>query len=193
MLLFWITVISFIVSIIYFHFRKNSFRRISLFQNSKWISYTKIPSDGSCFYHSVLYCISEKYRHANFTMKKKLAHELRMHVYNYFTQSVWNEKYKEVCTFEDVKHNLLYEWAGNIEWKIVSDYLDIQIIIFRERDDSLYWGDDNLQLSKKVILILNVNDNHFEPIVYNKTYKHQCIFHYSSSITSLIKKIKSKD
>ena len=62
--------------------------------------------------------------------------------------------------YSEVKYNLLHEWAGNIEWNIVTDYLDINIAIFREKDQSLYWYNfDNNEIkydpNKRLILILN--------------------------------------
>ena len=73
-------------------------------------------------------------------------------------------------------------------------YDNIKIVIFRETDQSLYWGFDENDIipSKRYVFILNKNDNHFEPIVYKKNQNFQYIFHLIPSTLHLLKKIKYK-
>ena len=163
----------------------------SLFDNDKWITYSDILPDGSCFYHSVLFAISKSYRESDNKTRVTMANDMRKVLYDYTTYDLWKKSYSGFCTYDKLKHNLLYEWAGNVEWKVMSDYLGIQIIILRDIDKSLYWGFDaenGAQPTKKVILILNKNDNHFEPILYDKKYKYQYTFHLSESLYNILKK-----
>ena len=105
---------------------------------------------------------------------------------------MWSHKYKHFCTFESIKYSLLYEWAGNIEWKIVCDYLDIHIVVFREKDCSLYWfnfdtKDIQHDPNKRLIFILNKHDSHFQPILYKKCSQIQYLFHFTPTIIHFLK------
>ena len=156
-LLFFLIIVIFYFSFSYF--TKNTFETTFL-NNDKFISFSKVPKDGSCFYHSVLYSISKTYRISNSQQKENMAQKFRQNLYDYFSRDIWSQKYKCFCKYESIKYNLLHEWAGNIEWNIVTDYLDINIAIFREKDQSLYWYNfDNNEIkydpNKRLILILN--------------------------------------
>jgi len=126
-------------------------------------------------------------------MKKQFAQELRQSLYNFLTFEHYNKYYKNFDDYNNIKRNILFEWAGNIEWAIMCDYLNIQIVIFREKTNDLYWGFDTINMSKKLIFILNTNDNHFEPIVFMNKNKIQYIFYYNDHIIKLLKKIKCKN
>ena len=170
---------------------------LSLFDNSKWFTYGHILGDGSCFYHSVLYSLSKTYRNSQNTMRVSMAHSFRKSIHEYFTHSIWSKYYSNFSSYAAIRNSILFEWAGNIEWQIVSDYLHIKIVIFRETDQSLYWGfdenNDSIQNDKRVLFILNTNDSHFEPIIYNKSSGYQHIFHMNYSIYNLLKKIKCRN
>ena len=178
-------------------FSSNPFKSIpSLFFTDKWVTYNHILGDGSCFYHSVLYIVSKTYRNSDNTSRIDMVHNFRKSIYDYFTFDVWKTYYSHFSHYSSIQNSILYEWAGNIEWKIVSDYLNIQIVIFRESDNSLYWGfdlDNDVKADKRVMFILNTRDSHFEPILYNKSSGYQYIFHMNPSIHSLLKKIKCKN
>lgn len=179
-------------------FRSHSpYKQLKLFNHDKWVTYTDIPGDGSCFYHSILFIISKSYRNSLQNERYCISYNLRNVLHSYFTFDMWKQKYQYFCNYEHTKNSLISpeKWAGNIEWKIVSDYLDIQVIVFREYDQSLYWGfdlQDEIQPNKRVLFVLNKNDNHFEPILYKKNDKYQYIFHLTPQIHNLLKKIKCK-
>lgn len=177
--------------------KEDTYTHFSIFDSdNRWKVYSNIPADGSCFYHSVLFLISKKYRDSNASEQYIMAHDLRKSLRSYCSYDNWHRLYRHVCSYELLCHNILFEWAGNIEWKILSDFLNIQIIIFRDFDSSLYWGYEGgvIDPNKKVIFILNRNDNHFEPVVYQKPDRLQYVFKMSNSIHSLLnKKIKCKN
>ena len=174
-------------------FYKNNYKNVDLFLDSKWKRYNNILQDGSCFYHSVLFATSSNYRLESEHNRRILAQTLRKNIFNFFTYEYYEKHYKGFGEYSDIKNNILFEWAGNIQWKIMCDFLDIQIIIFREKTNSLYWGYDKPSFDKKLIFILNTNDNHFEPICFHKNSNFQYIFHYNNYILSLLKKIKCKN
>ena len=200
-----IVIISIILYLIfYFHSSKRIavspdvkdiiLKPVPLLQNSRWNSYIKIPKDGSCFYHSILYSISKTYRLSQHDKKANMVMKFRNSIAHFCTYERWKSLYSSFISYENIQHNLLNEWAGNVEWQITADYLDIKIVIFRETDNSLYWGFDenNINHSQRYIFILNKNDNHFEPIIYRKGQDFQYIFHLIPSTLHLLKKIKYK-
>ena len=184
--------------VLYFSFySKNKtlpFKPLPFFENEKWVT-CDVQKDGSCFYHAVLFLISKTYRNTNISLQTKMSQDLRHCLKNTFTYDIWKNSYSQYERFSTIQNNLLHEWAGNIEWKITADYLDIQIVIFRQNTSSLYWGfeENILPNQKRTIFILNIDDNHFEPIFYRKAESYQYIFHMNTQLHSFLKKIKCKN
>ena len=148
----------------------------------------EVPGDNSCFYHSVLYCISTDYKKANTQEKKLLVQDLRTILAEHVTQEYYDKEFSGFINKNTLIHNLQNYgvWATITEWKVVVDYMKINIIIFRQSTDSIYcgWGIDNFNPSYKTIFILNIGDYHYDPIIYYNEYKLQSIFYSSSSIIS---------
>lgn len=130
----------------------------------------KVPGDNSCFYHSVLFLVSEKYRNLKDEKQKaKMCKDFRIMLSNKLTKKTFKE-YKGFITYTEMKKNLLdYNvWAGNIEWKFVCDQLKINIFMFRyELDDICHgWGYDNYNPEYHSVCIMNFNSIHYDPIIF---------------------------
>ena len=131
-----------------------------------WLTHPTI-SDGACFYHAMLQAISKQYRFAQSIHKKvELCNEFRKNVSTYCTKSVWKEHFSHVIAYDNLQYNIMNQWAGNIEWRLIEDYFDINIIIVRDNTNSIYYGLDHLDPDKKIIMVKNVNDCHYEPYLY---------------------------
>ena len=157
----------------------------------------KVSGDGSCFYHSVLYQISRNYRESqSYDEKRTQVIQFRKAVAASVQKDVWKSVYSDFISYEELQNNLLNYgvWASNIEWKCVSDFLNINILFLRTKTDSVYcgWGFDNLNVQNKIIFIVNSNDNHYDPLILQKHEKNQHAFHYASpKIKHILNQLKS--
>jgi len=154
----------------------------------------KTISDGSCFYHAVLNCISASYRNNTICSKTKLSKQFRESLESFCTYSLWKTQFSNIISYKRLIYNIRYEWAGHIEWILTELYLDIRLIIIRDNTQSIYYYNEDISRShKKIIILINTNDNHYEPLkyVYNDT-NDKYIFRYSPLIKKLINKYTKK-
>lgn len=125
--------------------------------------------DGSCFYHSVLYLTSIDYRSAKtYKENKQMVRDFRNFLCEKLTEQIWEAKYKPFVSYQKMKTRLktFNKWAGHLEWCFVSDILKLNIFIFTER--GIYHGcpgQENFDVTRNSICILNSGECHYEPIV----------------------------
>lgn len=147
----------------------------------------KVPGDNSCFYHSLLFSTSSEYKSEQDNRnKKQMVKKLRNALSSYVTNEYWEKELSGFIEKDKIKNNLsMYnEWASSTEWKVVVDYMKINIIMFRQSTDNIYcgWGIDNFNPNYKTIFILNIGDSHYDPIIFINNDKIKTIFNYSSPI-----------
>tara|TARA_Y100000389_G_C17432894_1_gene503795 strand:- start:306 stop:875 length:570 start_codon:yes stop_codon:yes gene_type:complete len=151
----------------------------------------QVPGDNSCFYHAILYCTSSEYKQESCEKNKRdLVKKFRLSLLNSISEDYYKKELSGFVNKNTLITNLVdyNSWAGSIEWKIVVDYLKINIIMFRKSTDSIYcgWGIDNFNPSYKTIFILNIGDIHYDPIIFMNDNKIQSIFKSSTPIINKI-------
>ena len=131
---------------------------------------------GSCFFHSVLEATNKTYqklpnslkREAGEQWRKRLANSLDVKYKEFgydktmkpagITESVFKRLLKNVC-----------EHVGDETWTYISDFLKINIIIYRLDSDSIYCSGLLLKKDIPTILSANIGDIHYEPIFQLKS------------------------
>lgn len=156
----------------------------------------KVPGDNSCFYHSVLYLVSDKYRSLSCNRDKaKMCKDFRMMLSNKLTKRVYRP-FNGFISYNDMKKNLLdyNTWAGNIEWRFVCDQLKINIFMFRSDKDDIYrgWGFDNFNPNYYTVCIMNHRSVHYDPIVFCKGDSIKTKIDIGSAIAKKILKFYAK-
>lgn len=156
----------------------------------------RVPGDNSCFYHSILYLVSDKYRKLdNVKDKSKMCEDFRVMLCSKLSKNNYR-KYKGFVSYNDMKTSLLnYNvWAGNIEWKFVCDQLKLNLFIFRYEHDDVYrgWGLDNFNPKYHTICIMNLGGIHYDPIVFCKNSKIKTKMGIDSIIVNKIMDLHKK-
>ena len=141
--------------------------------------------DGSCFYHSVCFCMNlDDYVNLSTPKKKELVHKWRKQFAKTFTPTVYATLLKvfpdTTKTYEQYLDDFVSSttWADQIQIKHVSNELNTNIMFIDMRNNNPYCGMHNNRVlysplnggnnDINTILIAWVNHEHFEPIVQLK-------------------------
>jgi len=136
--------------------------------------------DGSCFLHSILYCISDHYRKLDKVEKIKFVRELRNDLADslpeYYSK-LSRGKLKEISkVISETKLEKMQSFLRSREWfnqlyiEYVSDILDIDIYIVDYQKRELYnAGDDELFYKGRGSVIIGYyREAHFESLSLKK-------------------------
>ena len=126
--------------------------------------------DGSCLLHSVLYSFNNKYRKLGFNERIKMSDTMRRNL-----SEVLDEKEDEKTYYQNLKemdigymkhHLCSRKWLNMYYLELISNQLDIDIIIINEKNRKIYKTGDNELLLKgrNTVLINYIEEAHFESI-----------------------------
>ena len=164
--------------------------------------------DGSCFLHAILQSFSKKYRKMNEREKIKMVMEIRHNLSNVLleTNPETNKTYyqdlsrgeiEEISQFvEQMKLDHMKNYMNSRKWinftflEFISEQFDIDIYIFNDKDNSIYYtGDPDLYYKGRDSVLVNyIEDCHFESIAMLDDQKLHTFFSKDSEI---IKKLKN--
>lgn len=160
-----------------------------------------IHGDGSCLFHSFLYCYDEEYRNSKDEVKQKIIGKKR----DSFAKKV-TEIFKKggkiptelinlnnVLNQNETLDKFLKEIADTNEWYgeeaiILIEYVyKINIVFFQhiKKKTNIYCrahSSNNINKKQDIIILLNINNVHFEPVVeFDKNNKHITNTKFSSN------------
>jgi len=164
--------------------------------------------DGSCFLHAILQSFSKKYRKMNKKDKINMVMEIRHNLSNVllevnpdtnktYYQSLSRGEIEEISQFVDqMKLDHMKNYIKSRKWinftflEFISDQFDIDIYIFNDRDNTIYYtGDPDLYYKGRDSVLVNyIDDCHFESIgmLHNKK-----LYTFFSKDSEIIKKLKN--
>ena len=138
--------------------------------------------DGSCLLHSVLYSFNNKYRKLGFNERIKMTDTVRRNLAEVldekenektYYQNLSRGEIEELSKFlkemniDYMKHHLCSrKWLNMYYLELISNQLDIDIIIINEKNRKVYKTGDNELLLKgrNTVLINYIEEAHFESI-----------------------------
>ena len=136
-----------------------------------------VHGGGTCFFHSVLESVDKKYQglSRNDKIKEgiKWRKQLAKNLDTKYDEFGYDDTFAPTGITKEIFKELLNDagsFVGNESWIYVSDFLDINIIIYRLDSDSIYCGlgDKMTKPGRRTIIIANVSDVHYEPIFQKK-------------------------
>ena len=138
--------------------------------------------DGSCLLHSVLYSFNNKYRKFGFNERIKFSDEMRKNLADVLEEQENDKTYyqnlsrgeieelSKVLKEMDVdfmkRHLCSRKWLNIFYLELISNQLDIDIIIVNEKNRKIYkTGDSELLIKgRNTVLINYIEEAHFETI-----------------------------
>lgn len=144
---------------------------------------------GSCFIHSVVYCINERYRKTNQTERINFVTKIRYDLANLFSLDIYNQlgggtiaevgKSDDNWSYPKLKSGIAdyNHWIGLEFLEFISNKLDINIQIVWWRNGKLesykHAGENKIMFGKgrNTIILFWQGNNHFQPVgrKYNNT------------------------
>ena len=136
--------------------------------------------DGSCFFHSVHYALSEKYRAMNDDQKREYIQRVRNHIADSLTVpivknlgkgTVWElllDGYSNLCDedlLEVYKNLIRHEWVNEFCWELLQDVYQTNIIVIK--DHKRYRLFQNEFKYPNNIFLLWVDESHYEVLGYH--------------------------
>lgn len=134
----------------------------------------KTTGDGSCLIHAILYSISPRYRNMtsperNVYVKKirgEMAEILPEH-WDKLNTSELSKVYPDKYSLEGIQRHLRStEYLDEFSVWFLEEIFNINIIVFSEKDDSIYER-GIIKKDRKATTLINYTGNHFETILYN--------------------------
>jgi hypothetical protein len=138
--------------------------------------------DGSCLLHSVLYSFNKKYRESGFRERTKIVENLRENFSEVLEEKENDKTYYQNLSrgeiedlskiLKDLDLNYMKSYLCSKKWlnifylELISNQLDIDIIIINEKNRKIYKTGDNELLIKKrnTVLVNYIEETHFESI-----------------------------
>lgn len=138
--------------------------------------------DGSCLLHSILYSFNVKYRNSNFRERTNMVDELRKNLAEVLEEIEDDKTYYQNLSRGEIeelskvlnemnkdymkKYLCSRNWLNIFYLELISNQLDIDIIIINEKNRKVYKTGDNELLLKgrNTVLINYIEDSHFESI-----------------------------
>lgn len=138
--------------------------------------------EGSCFYHSLCFCMDQDGYTKTTTMKdkKNITHSFRKQFEDSFTEDVYNDL-TQVCQTDKPYEKILSEigtptkWADEMQIRHASNVLNINVMFIDLRKKKAYCGvhSNKVMYSTRfskahevpTIIVAWINNEHFEPIV----------------------------
>lgn len=163
--------------------------------------------DGSCFLHAVLMCFNKKYRRSKIKERQQIVDKLRMDLADVlYEKNEENKTYYEILSRGEITElskfmkrldiDIMSRYLKSRNWldifylEMISDHLDIDIIIYDEQDKNFYnTGDLELYHKGRNTVIINYQrEAHFEAM----GIRLDKIRTFFDSECSVIKEIKQK-
>ena len=163
--------------------------------------------DGSCFLHSILMCFNKKYRKSKISERQKIVDTLRSDLGDVlyeknpegktYYEILSRGEISELSNFMDrLKQNNMTGYLKSRRWldifylEMISDHLDIDIIIYDEFDKKFYnTGDLEIYHKGRNTVFINYQrEAHFEAM----GIKLDKIRTFFDSECSIVKEIKQK-
>ena len=163
--------------------------------------------DGSCLLHSVLYSFNNKYRNLNFNERIKMSDNLRKNLSDVLEEMENDKTYYQNLSrgeienlsnvLEDMKlHNMKRhlcsrKWLNIFYLELISNQLDIDIIIVNEKNRKVYkTGDNELLLRNRNTVIINyIEEAHFESIGMKTSGGVKTLFSPDSQVIKDLKEL----
>lgn len=163
--------------------------------------------DGSCLLHSILYSFNEKYRSSGFRERTKMVDNLRKDLAEVLEERENDKTYYQNLSRGEIEElsKVLNEmnkdymkrylcsrkWLNMFYLELISNQLDIDIIIINEKNRKIYKTGDNELLLKgrNTVLINYIEEAHFESIGMVTPEGTKTFFSFSSKVIQDLKKI----
>ena len=154
--------------------------------------------DGSCLLHAILFSFNRSYRNGNYLSRIKMVHGLRRNLAEVLEEQENDKTYyqnlsrgeiEEISKFlgdmklDNMKRHLCSsKWLNIFYLELISNQLNIDIIIINEKNRKIYeTGDNELLLKNRNTVLINyIEDAHFESIGL-ETYEGISTFFSSDS------------
>lgn len=138
--------------------------------------------DGSCLLHSILYSFNDKYRNSGFRERTKIVDNLRKDLADVLEERENEKTYYQNLSRGEIeelskvlnemnkdymkRHLCSRKWLNIFYLELISNQLNIDIIIINEKNRKIYkTGDNELLLKGRNTVIINyIEDAHFETI-----------------------------
>ena len=138
--------------------------------------------DGSCLLHAILFSFNRSYRNSNYLSRINMVHDLRRNLAEVLEEQENDKTYYQNLSRGEIeelskflgdmklsnmkKHLCSSRWLNIFYLELISNQLNIDIIIINEKNRKIYQtGDKELLLrNRNTVLINYIEDAHFESI-----------------------------
>ena len=156
-----------------------------------------VSDDGSCLFHSIAAALNlSNFHHRTLKTQKKIGRNLRRIVQRTMNPESWKEFWdargissKDVPSVQSVikKMKNPAQWSDVYMILYIMDMLNLNLVFFDAKTNSIYCGVRGKSNAKQTIFILWVNRAHFEPIFsIGKNKKVKTVFNKRDAIVSHI-------